>query len=692
VSAVAAVRARAVVIPAWLWLTAIVVVSAAVRIALARRMVAPWIMIDEVVYSELAKSFAAHGSFLVRGVASHGYGFVYPIVLAPAYRLHAAIPDAYAVAKAINGVVMSLAAVPAYFLARRLLQPGLALVVAALAVAVPSMLYTGTLMTENVFYPLFLLVALALVAMLERPTPLRQVVLLLLCLLAFLTRQQAVALVAAAATAPVLLALVERRARALKAFGPLYVILAVAAAVALLDTVARGRSLYSLLGAYRAATTRTYTASGVFHYLLYHVAELDLYLGIVPFAALLAIWLSPRYASPRVRAFAVGSFALVAWLVLEVAAFASQQSERIEERNMFYVAPLALAALLGLAAEGVVPRRRRVLLPAAALAAVLPVFIPFPRFITTSAVSDTFALLPWWWIQDHGIHLANLRWVALAVSVAAAALPFLPRRLALVVPALVGAYFVATALVVENGRHGIHLASVGSLWAGIRVQHPDWIDRAAGHKASVDYLWSGKAREYSIWENEFFNRSFRGVYALAGPGADPLTEIPVVRRPDGKLVAGNRVVRAQYVLADGSSDVGGRAVARDPRIGVKLYRVDGPVVLLSRVTGLYPNDTWSGKSVVYRRVQCEAGRLSVVLGSDPSLFSTTQTVVAREQAQVVGRVRIAPAGQARLTIPLQPTEPGQVCTVRFTVGRTIVPGKNDPRRLGAHFLAFDYRP
>ena len=116
-------RARAVVRrgPAWVWLAGIVVVSAAIRIALARRMVAPWIMIDEIVYSELAKSFAAHGSFLVRGVPSHGYGFVYPILIAPAYRLFSAVPDAYAAAKAINGVVMSLAAVPAYFLARRLL-------------------------------------------------------------------------------------------------------------------------------------------------------------------------------------------------------------------------------------------------------------------------------------------------------------------------------------------------------------------------------------------------------------------------------------------------------------------------------------------------------------------------------------------------------------------------------------------
>src|SRR5205085_1682201 len=112
-----AVRARAVAVPAWLWLAGIVVVSAAVRIALARRTVASWIMIDEIVYSDLARSFAAHASFVVRGVPSHGYGFVYPVVIAPAYRFFASVPDAYAAAKAINAVAMSLAAVPAYFLA-----------------------------------------------------------------------------------------------------------------------------------------------------------------------------------------------------------------------------------------------------------------------------------------------------------------------------------------------------------------------------------------------------------------------------------------------------------------------------------------------------------------------------------------------------------------------------------------------
>ena len=47
--------------PIWVWLAALVVFSAVFRYGLSRRVVAPWIMVDEIVYSELAKSFAAQG-------------------------------------------------------------------------------------------------------------------------------------------------------------------------------------------------------------------------------------------------------------------------------------------------------------------------------------------------------------------------------------------------------------------------------------------------------------------------------------------------------------------------------------------------------------------------------------------------------------------------------------------------------
>ena len=149
--------------PAWAWVTALVVVSTGIRYALTRQAVAPWIMVDELIYSELAKSFAAGGHFLVREHATAAYGIVYPILLAPAWAIFKAVPDAYAAAKAINAFVMSLAAVPAYFLARRMLSMPLALAAAALTVSVPSMVYTGTIMTENAFYPIFLATVLAVV-------------------------------------------------------------------------------------------------------------------------------------------------------------------------------------------------------------------------------------------------------------------------------------------------------------------------------------------------------------------------------------------------------------------------------------------------------------------------------------------------------------------------------------------------
>jgi hypothetical protein len=674
VSAVAAVRTRAVAVPAWAWLAGIVVCSAVIRIALGHRVVAPWIMIDEIVYSELAKSFAANGHFLVRGVPSHGYGFVYPVLIAPAWRIFTSVPDAYAAAKVINAVVMSLAAVPAYFLARRVLATNLSLVVSVLTVAIPSMLYTGTLMTENAFYPVFLTCVLALVAMLERPTPRRQLVVLVLIGFAYATRQQAIALVPAALTAPLLLS-----PRRLRPFATLYGIVAGGAVVALLATAARGRSPLTLLGAYRAATTSSYSVSGILHFFVYQLGEIDLYLGVIPFAALIAMWLGKR------TAFVAASLAVVFWLTVEVAAFASQPSVNwIEERNLFYIAPLALVALVGLAADGVVPRNRRALVIAVTVAGVLPVFIPFSRFIDTKSVADTFALLPWWWVQDHWITLGEVRWAALGVSLAAGAVfVLLPRRYALVLPGLVAVYFVLTTAVVANGRHGIHQAALGKLWAGIRTAHPDWIDRAVGPDAKVAILRDQRTPDEVVWENEFFNRSVDKIYAYNSTRVpDPLPEETLTLARSGSLG-----VDVQYVLG---ADVVGKLIATDGDLGVSLYRVDGPLfVHVTHVRGLYP-DTWSGKQVTYTRSRCTGGLLTVQLESDASLFKAMQVVTAYEGGRRVGTASITPAGTAALIVPLRGAAGS--CTVTFDVAHTAVPGHGDPRVLGAHFLSFTTSP
>src|SRR6058998_3898288 len=66
-------------------LAGVIALSAVLRFALAWWLPVPWIFADELVFSELAKSFAATGTFSMREVPGLGYGPLYPILISPAY-------------------------------------------------------------------------------------------------------------------------------------------------------------------------------------------------------------------------------------------------------------------------------------------------------------------------------------------------------------------------------------------------------------------------------------------------------------------------------------------------------------------------------------------------------------------------------------------------------------------------------
>ena len=683
-------------VPAWAWLAGLVTVSALARYALARRMPAPWIMVDELIYSELAKSFAASGEFEIREHASSVYTFVYPILISPAYVLFDGVPDAYRAVKTINAVLMSLAAVPVYLLARRMLPPALSLLAAALALAVPSMVYTGTVMTENAFYPVFLTGVLALVRALERPTLVRLAMLLAVCGLAVVTRPQALALIPALVTAPLVLALFERRGlRALVPFSALYAAVgALGLAVAAVQ-LARGRALSELLGAYQVTSQHDYAVDEVVRWFLYHAAELDLYLGVVPFAAMLLLAVvAPRLPAP-VRVFVAAAVSVSFWLVLEVGAFATMPGVgRIQERNMFYVAPLFLIALLVLVDRGL-PRPPRAAGLAAAVAAALVGIVPYGGLINTSAVSDTLALLPLWNLGD-AYPVAQAQTVAVLGGIVGAALFLLcPPRAALVLPLAVLVYF-AVALQPIDER--FRVASAGALFSGITTR-ADWVDANVPSGAEVAAIWTGNTDRFVINQNEFFNRSVGPVYYVRDPtpGGLPETNVAiddetgVLRGPDG------RPVRAEYVLVDGSITPGGKLIAFDERRGVGLFRVDGAVRSLTKVVGLYANDTWSGRTVTYTRRQCAGGRLKVTVQGDPALFPRgSQLVVARVRGGAVVRRAVTPGPPESFSVPLA-ARAGR-CFVAFTVTPTAIPavvtkGANpDPRVLGIHFSAFAYEP
>jgi hypothetical protein len=127
-----------------------------------------------------------------------------------------------------------------------------------------------------------------------------------------------------------------------------------------------------------------------------------------------------------------------------------------------------------------------------------------------------------------------------------------------------------------------------------------------------------------------------------------------------------------------------------------LYETAGPLRQVSQVTGLYPNDTWSGRYASYTRLGCHGGKLRVALQSDPGLFKKPQTVIARIAGQEAARVQVPAGGAANLVVPLPRGNP--VCNVDFEVSPTAVPavvtkGFNpDVRELGAHFSTFEYTP
>ena len=683
-------------VPVWAWLAVIVAGSFALRAWLVRDMVGPFIMVDELIYSELARSVAAGEGFQVRDVPAAGFSLVYPLLISPAYALFDALPDAYAAVKTLNALFMSLAAVPAYLLARRVLAPGLSLAAAVLTLAVPSFAYTGTVMTENVFFPLFLTTALMLVLVLEQPTWRRQLALFGLVILLFATRVQAVAFVPAIVVAPLFLAWLGRRPLRQGYVGlrVLYGLFGGTAALLLTTQLARGQSITNVFGAYAVVGDTSYDPATVARFFLYHLAELDLYLGVLPFAAFALLILAARRLEPAVAPFLAAGLALTAAVLLVVAAFASVFANRIQERNTFVVAPFFLIALLVWVDRGG-PRQPRVLAVGAVIAcALLPLAIPWGRFIETSATSDTLALLPIW--SAYGsLLLDSINWTVLAGGAVAAGLMLLIRRRWLFVLPMVTLLFLLTVSYnVWSGEHGFRQASTGAVFQGIRVGQRDWIDRALPAGQQAAFVWSGVTDRFVVNQNEFFNRSVGPIYYLGGPTPGGLaeTELTVDERTGVLHTRDGRPVEPAYVLTEDKVAPDGRLVARDPGLGITLWRISGPLVATATVIdGLYPNDTWSGAEVTWSRQRCRGGTLTVMLSSDPELYDDDQVVTARVSSKIVGQARVPPVGSARLGVPLTPDVDG-ACVVAFEVGRTRVPGDGDDRALGVHFDTFGYAP
>ena len=393
----------------------------------------------------------------------------------------------------------------------------------------------------------------------------------------------------------------------------------------------------------------------------------------------------------------IATVALLVTSTLVVATFASRfASDRIQDRYLFFLVPLLLVVLLAWVELGA-PRPVLVFAAAAVVAVGLVVAFPYSRFIGEPAKSDTFGLIPLWTINEHLVGGSYRLTVLVGACALLALMALVPARLAIAVPIALLLLLAVASRPVWSGPHGVLRSGEGALFQGIRGVDRDWIDSAVPAGDDVAVLWTGRADRFTVNQNEFFNRRVGNVYYTSAPTPGGIGETRVTVGDDGVLrTAAGATIRTPYALLDGSVTPDGLVVARDDVLGTTLWRLTGPLASTTKVTGLYPNDTWSGPRVGWTRLRCLGGELAVTLHSDPTLFAGRLTeVLATVEGRPVARVHVPPEGSVTMRVPLEPS--GDTCEVRFAVSPTLVPaevlpGSKDRRKLGVHFDSFFHEP
>lgn len=143
-------RARAVDVRAWAWVALVVVTATVAKVVVSGDSPGPVLFADELIFSHYAWqlrdiSYAPVPDIVFKATYVPP---LYPLALVPATYFD----SWYAFALVTNAAVSSLASVPIFALARRYVTPASALVVAAIAAIYPAQwIYSGLLMSENLF-------------------------------------------------------------------------------------------------------------------------------------------------------------------------------------------------------------------------------------------------------------------------------------------------------------------------------------------------------------------------------------------------------------------------------------------------------------------------------------------------------------------------------------------------------------
>jgi hypothetical protein len=626
---------RTAAVPTWVWLAGIVVASFGGRLLAALGRVTPYYLPDEYIYPSLARGFAEHGRPVIRGAGVHFPALLEPILTAPVWLATSNPETAWRLTQGLHALEISLAALPAYLLARRVgLARWLGVGVAALAVAVPDAVYAGSMLADPLAYPLVLGTLCAGVYVCANATRHAQLVFVVLAALAVLARIQ----YAVVPIAVVLGALAADRFRIMTTVKRLWLslVLLVVPPVVLFVTLGHDR----VLGVY-AHGRHTVQPLAMLHWIARDSMLLLYSAGwvLVPGAV---VGLTYALIRPRTRAevgFAVTTVALAGALLLEASQIADTDSQRFQERYLFSLVPL-LGIAFGLYVERGLPQKLAVTAVAAGLLLVAA-RVPLSGYAAAHNKDDS----PTLWAVLRLESLVTTGNGSLAVALIAAALSLLAvlvaaRRLpaALALGAAVAACCALSAGATSFDSKTSHL---------LRATLPSdvtWVDDA--QLGAVDLVAPPGSRKEQSWEQLFWNHSVRRLLLLGSPPIDQFASEHVRVARDGRLLVGGKVDRRPLLIQTYASTVEltGATRVRHELI-FDLYRPTGTPRLRLMAAGRFA-DGWLAPRGAITVWTANGGTLSLDLSLPKRTQPTPMLFTARG---VTKRLRVRPGEHVKLT-------------------------------------------